>query len=69
MVSRRAQAPADIALTFECERGYTFDPAVWGQEFGRSSAKRPLAARRQTVGRASRRRVERSEKQERLRAP
>jgi ribosomal-protein-alanine N-acetyltransferase len=29
----RAQAPADFALTFECEFGYTFDPAVWGQGF------------------------------------
>jgi RimJ/RimL family protein N-acetyltransferase len=29
----RAQAPAGIALTFECELGYTFDPAVWGQGF------------------------------------
>ena len=28
-----AQAPADVALTFECEFGYTFDPAVWGQGF------------------------------------
>jgi ribosomal-protein-alanine N-acetyltransferase len=28
-----AQAPADVALTFECELGYTFDPAVWGQGF------------------------------------
>ncbi len=28
-----AQAPAGIALTFECELGYTFDPAVWGQGF------------------------------------
>ena len=27
----RAQAPAGVALTFECELGYTFDPAVWGQ--------------------------------------
>ena len=27
------QAPADVALTFECELGYTFDPAVWGQGF------------------------------------
>jgi hypothetical protein len=24
----RARAPAGIALTFECELGYTFDPAV-----------------------------------------
>jgi RimJ/RimL family protein N-acetyltransferase len=26
----RAQAPSGIALTFEYELGYTFDPAVWG---------------------------------------
>jgi RimJ/RimL family protein N-acetyltransferase len=29
----RAQAPAGIALTFEWEFGYTFDPAVWGQGY------------------------------------
>jgi [ribosomal protein S5]-alanine N-acetyltransferase len=28
-----AQAPAGVELTFECELGYTFDPAVWGQGF------------------------------------
>ena len=28
-----AQAPTGIAPTFECELGYTFDPAVWGQGF------------------------------------
>jgi ribosomal-protein-alanine N-acetyltransferase len=28
-----SQAPAGVALTFECELGYTFDPAVWGQGF------------------------------------
>jgi len=27
----RAQGPAGVALTLECERGYTFDPAVWGR--------------------------------------
>ena len=29
----RDEAPANAALTFECELGYTFDPAVWGQGF------------------------------------
>ncbi|HEY3912094.1 MAG TPA: GNAT family N-acetyltransferase [Stellaceae bacterium] len=29
----RERAPAGVALTFECELGYTFDPAVWGQGF------------------------------------
>ena len=33
-----AQAPADLALTFECELGYTFDPAVWGQGFASEAA-------------------------------
>jgi RimJ/RimL family protein N-acetyltransferase len=30
---RLAGAPADVELTFECELGYTFDLAVWGQGF------------------------------------
>jgi RimJ/RimL family protein N-acetyltransferase len=74
----RAQAPAGVALTFECELGYTFDPAVWGHRFATEAvrcvrdyardvlrlsyaisailpAKRPLAARRRTARRASRR--------------
>src|SRR5205823_888221 len=29
----REGAPAGLALTFECELGYTFDPTVWGQGF------------------------------------
>jgi ribosomal-protein-alanine N-acetyltransferase len=29
----RAQAPVGVELRFECELGYTFDPAVWGQGF------------------------------------
>src|SRR5580658_3642109 len=28
-----AYAPAGVALTFESELGYTFDPAVWGHGF------------------------------------
>jgi RimJ/RimL family protein N-acetyltransferase len=36
----REQAPAGGALTFECEPGYTFDPAVWGQGSRRSGALR-----------------------------
>jgi RimJ/RimL family protein N-acetyltransferase len=34
----REEAPAGIALTFECELGYTFDPAVWGQGFAGEAA-------------------------------
>src|SRR5437588_699638 len=35
----REQAPAGVALTFECELGYTFDPAVWGQGFASEAAR------------------------------
>jgi RimJ/RimL family protein N-acetyltransferase len=34
-----AQAPIDVALTFECELGYTFDPAIWGQGFAAEAAR------------------------------
>src|SRR6266566_879680 len=35
----REGAPAGVALTFECELGYTFDPAVWGQGFASEAAR------------------------------
>jgi RimJ/RimL family protein N-acetyltransferase len=30
--------PAGAALTYECELGYTFDPAVWGRGFASEAA-------------------------------
>jgi RimJ/RimL family protein N-acetyltransferase len=35
----REGAPAGVALTFEYELGYTFDPAVWGQGFATEAAR------------------------------
>lgn len=34
----RDGVPAGAALTFECELGYTFDPAVWGQGLASEAA-------------------------------
>jgi RimJ/RimL family protein N-acetyltransferase len=34
----RAGAPAGVALTFECELSYTFDPIAWGQGFAIEAA-------------------------------
>ena len=35
----REDAPAGVRLTFECELGYTFDPAVWGRGFATEAAR------------------------------
>jgi len=35
----REGAPAGVALTYEYELGYTFDPAVWGQGFASEAAR------------------------------
>ena len=34
----RKDAPSEVALTYECELGYTFDPAFWGQGFAGEAA-------------------------------
>jgi len=31
--------PSDVELTFECELGYTLDPAVWGQGYATEAAR------------------------------
>ena len=35
----REGAPAGVAVTYEYELGYTFDPAVWGQGFASEAAR------------------------------
>jgi hypothetical protein len=34
----REEAPAGVSLIFECELGYTFDRAVWGQGYASETA-------------------------------
>jgi len=37
--SGRATGAVGVALTFEYEFGYTFDPAIWGQGFATEAAR------------------------------
>ena len=45
-----AEAPVDVELAFECELGYTFDPAVWGQGFATEAACRVRDYARDVLG-------------------
>jgi RimJ/RimL family protein N-acetyltransferase len=45
-----ANAPGGAALTFECELGYTFDPAVWGNGYAAEAAGRVRDYARDVLG-------------------
>ena len=46
----REEAPAGVPLIFECELGYTFDPAVWGQGYAGEAAQRVRDYARDALG-------------------
>ena len=46
----REGAPAGVAVTYECELGYTLDPAVWGQGFATEAACRVRDYARDVLG-------------------
>jgi RimJ/RimL family protein N-acetyltransferase len=46
----RGDAPADVALTYETELGYTLDPAAWGQGFATEAARRVREYARDALG-------------------
>ena len=45
----RDAAPADVALTFECELSYTFDPSVWGQGYATEAVRTALGYARNVL--------------------
>ena len=46
----REEVPAGVAVIFECELGYTFDPAVWRQGYASEAARSVWDYAREGVG-------------------